>query len=213
MNPAPITGLVLAGGQGRRMGGLDKGLQAFAGTTLAQHALQRLAPQVGRTMLSANRHLDHYRALGVPVWPDVRPDALSDALPDALRDEYPGPLAGMLAGLLHCETPLLATVPCDTPHFPLDLVARLSDAMNAADAEIAMAVSRDGDSLQPEPTFCLIRVGLANSLREFMQSGQRRVRTWAAQHRLAEAVFDEPGAFANANTLDDLDRLRAPRGP
>jgi molybdopterin-guanine dinucleotide biosynthesis protein A len=200
MNAALITGLVLAGGQGRRMGGLDKGMQTFAGATLAQHALQRLAPQVGCTMLSANRHLDDYRALGVPVWPD----ALS---------EYPGPLAGMLAGLLHCETPLLATVPCDTPHFPLDLVARLSDAMNAADAEIAMAVSRDGDSLQPEPTFCLMRVGLAISLREFMQSGQRRVRTWAAQHRLAEAVFDEPGAFANANTLDDLDRLRAPRSP
>ncbi|KQU81004.1 MULTISPECIES: molybdenum cofactor guanylyltransferase MobA [unclassified Rhizobacter] len=204
MNPALITGLVLAGGQGRRMGGVDKGLQAFAGATLAQHALLRLAPQVGRTMLSANRHLDDYRKLGVPVWPDARPAALP---------EYAGPLAGVLAGLLHCETPLLATVPCDTPHFPLDLVLRLSDAMTAADAEIAMAVSRDGDSLQPEPTFCLIRVGLANSLRAFMQSGQRRVRTWAAQHRLAEAVFDEPGAFANANTLDDLDRLRAPRGP
>ncbi|NKI96112.1 molybdenum cofactor guanylyltransferase MobA [Rhizobacter sp. SG703] len=204
MNPALITGLVLAGGQGRRMGGVDKGLQAFAGATLAQHALQRLAPQVGRTMLSANRHLDDYRQLGVPVWPDALPAALP---------EYAGPLAGMLAGLQHCETPLLVSVPCDTPHFPLDLVVRLSDAMTAADAEIAMAVSRDGDSLQPEPTFCLIRVGLANSLREFMQSGQRRVHTWAAQHRLAEAVFDEPGAFANANTLDDLDRLRTPRGP
>jgi len=203
MNPALVTGLVLAGGQGRRMGGLDKGLQRYGDTTLARHALQRLAPQVGRTMLSANRHLADYAALGVPVWPDALP-----GLPD-----YSGPLAGFLAGLDHCKTPWLATVPCDTPHFPVDLVARLADALEAAGAELAVAATRDGDSLRLQPTFCLMHAGVKDSLRQYLQSGERRISTWTAQRHRVEVVFDEPDAFANANTLDDLDRLRPPRRP
>ena len=101
-----ITGLILAGGRGSRMGGVDKGLQDHLGVPLALHALRRLAPQVGTVMINANRNLDVYASMGVPVWPDEIPD-------------YAGPLAGMLAGLAHCETPYLATVPCDTPNFPL----------------------------------------------------------------------------------------------
>ena len=98
-----ITGLVLAGGRGSRMGGVDKGLQPYGGTPLAQRALMRLLPQVGQALLNANRNLDAYRSMGAPVWPDEVPD-------------YPGPLAGMLSGLAHCETPYLVTVPCDAPN-------------------------------------------------------------------------------------------------
>ena len=111
-----ITGLVLAGGRGSRMGGVDKGLQNYRGMALALHALLRLQPQVGTVMINANRNLGAYEAMGVPVWPDAMPD-------------YPGPLAGLLTGLERCETPYLVSVPCDTPNFPLDLVARLSAAL------------------------------------------------------------------------------------
>ena len=121
-----ITGLVLAGGRGSRMGGVDKGLQKHQGMPLAMHAMLRLAPQVGHVMINANRNLGAYESMGVPVWPD----ALAD---------YPGPLAGFLAGLEHCETPYLVTVPCDSPLFPEDLVDRLAQALAERDAEIAMA--------------------------------------------------------------------------
>ena len=107
-----ITGVILAGGRGSRMGGVDKGLQNFNGMPMALHALMRLAPQVGEVMINANRNLGAYDAMGVPVWPDALPD-------------YPGPLAGFLTGLERCETPYLVTVPCDSPLFPTDLVARL----------------------------------------------------------------------------------------
>jgi molybdopterin-guanine dinucleotide biosynthesis protein A len=126
-----ITGLVLAGGRGTRMGGVDKGLQSHLGLPLALHTLLRLQPQVGAVMINANRNLAAYEAMGAPVWPDALPD-------------YPGPLAGMLAGLEHCETPWLLTVPCDTPGFPHDLAARLAQAAAAQDADIAMAATREG---------------------------------------------------------------------
>ena len=105
IDTSQITGLVLAGGRGSRMGGVDKGLQAYRGMPLAMHALLRLGPQVGEMMVNANRNLAAYESLGVPVWPDALPD-------------YPGPLAGFLTGLERCTTPFLATVPCDSPHFP-----------------------------------------------------------------------------------------------
>ena len=117
--PEDITGLVLAGGRGSRMGGVDKGLQNHHGVPLALHALLRLAPQVGLTMINANRNLAAYESMGVPVWPD----ALAD---------FAGPLAGFLAGLEHCDTPYLVTVPCDSPRFPEDLVARLASALEAS---------------------------------------------------------------------------------
>src|SRR5947209_14549865 len=119
-----ITGLVLAGGRGSRMGGVDKGLQPHRGMPLAMQALLRLAPQVGALMINANRNLGAYESMGVPVWPDALPD-------------YAGPLAGFLAGLERCETPYLVTVPCDSPLFPPDLVERLLAALERDDAEIA----------------------------------------------------------------------------
>lgn len=193
-----LTGLVLAGGRGSRMGGADKGLQDFHGQPLAQHALARLAPQVGALMLSANRHLDRYAAFGVPVWPDA-------------QDDFAGPLAGLLAGLSHCDTPYLLSVPCDAPFFPADLAERLGAALCTHDAEIAMAVAPDEDepaTLRRQPVFCLLRTSLCQSLAEFLNTGQHKVGAWAARHRLVEVAFDQPGddprAFANLNTLAEL---------
>lgn len=193
-----ITGLVLAGGRGSRMGGVDKGLQNHGGLPLALHALLRLQPQVGTTLVNANRNLAAYESFGVPVWPD----ALAD---------YPGPLAGFLAGLERCETPYLVTVPCDTPGFPVDLVARLAAALVAEDAEIAMAATIEDGRVQVQPVFCLMAASLMESLVRFTQSGQRKIDRWTGQHRCATVVFDRPGdaeAFFNANTLDELQRLQ-----
>lgn len=190
-----ITGLVLAGGRGRRMGGVDKGLQLFRGQALARHALQRLTPQVGPLMLSANRHLAAYQAMGVPVH--------ADALPD-----YPGPLAGFLAGLQHCATPYLVTVPCDSPGFPDTLVASLAHALWSAQAEIAMAVTGPHDAPQPQPAFCLMHVSVADSLLRFLQSGQGSIAAWVSGHQRVEVYFNDSDAFSNANTIDELHRLQ-----
>jgi molybdopterin-guanine dinucleotide biosynthesis protein A len=190
-----ITGLILAGGRGARMGGVDKGLQNHQGVPLALHALLRLAPQVGQMMINANRNLGAYESMGVPVWPDSIPD-------------YAGPLAGFLTGLERCETPYLVTVPCDSPLFPHDLVARLALALEAEHAEIAYAVTRDGDAPQPHPVFCLMKTALMESLVRYMQGGQRKIDRWTALHRSAEVVFDDAAAFVNANTAAELQQLQ-----
>lgn len=200
--PADITGLLLAGGRGSRMGGVDKGLQPFNGEPLALHAIRRLAPQVGPLMVNANRNLAEYEAFGVPVWRD----SLAD---------YPGPLAGFLAGLEHCTTPWLLTVPCDTPLFPPDLAARLAEAAVAGQADIAMAVApesvEDGTALRPQPVFCLLRASLRDSLIAYTTAGGRKVHAWISQHRTVQVPFDRPGdapdAFFNANTLTELHAL------
>ena len=192
-----ITGLILAGGRGLRMGGVDKGLQAHRGMALALHSLLRLQPQVGTVMINANRNLGAYEAMGVPVWPDSMGD-------------YPGPLAGVLTGLEHCETPWLLTVPCDTPQFPQDLAERLARGVVDEDAELAMAATREPDgSLQVQPVFCLLRADLLESLMAYLDSGQRKIDRWTAQHRCATVVFEDADAFFNANTLDELRRLQA----
>jgi len=189
-----VTGLVLAGGRGSRMGGVDKGLQNHQGIPLAMHALLRLAPQVGHVLINANRNLGAYEAMGVPVWPDALPD-------------YPGPLAGFLTGLERCETPYLVTVPCDSPLFPTDLVARLLAALEAADAEIAMPVTIEAGVRQPQPVFCLMRCDVLEGLVAFTQSGQRKIDLWTALHRCIEVEFDDARAFVNANTLVELQQL------
>jgi molybdopterin-guanine dinucleotide biosynthesis protein A len=194
-----ITGIVLAGGRGSRMGGVDKGMQNFNGIPLALHTLLRLGPQVGETMVNANRNLSAYEAFGAPVWPDVLAD-------------YAGPLAGFLTGLERCETPYLVTVPCDTPLFPHDLVARLAQALDEQQAELAMAAAREEDGqLRPQPVFCLLKVELLESLVAFTHGGGRKIDAWTAQHKTALAAFDAPGdeprAFFNANTLAELHQL------
>ena len=189
-----VTGLVLAGGRGTRMGGVDKGLQTHLGVPLAQYALERLRPQVGALMLNANRNLATYRAMGVPVWPDEIP-------------EYPGPLAGMLAGLTHCSTPYLVTVPCDTPNFPVDLVARLAEGLEI-DGGMATAYTQEADGPRAQPVFCLLTASLRDSLNAFIRSGERKTGLFAAQHHSTRVVFHDPAAFANANTLDELADLQ-----
>jgi len=190
-----ITGVILAGGRGSRMGGVDKGLQNHHGVPLAMHALMRLTPQVGEIMINANRNLGAYESMGVPVWPDT----LSD---------YPGPLAGFMTGLEHCETPYLVTVPCDSPLFPTDLVARLAQALEAADAEAAVAATLADGALRAQPVFCLMKNEVLESLVRFTAGGQRRIDKWTAQLRCIEVAFDDAHAFANANTPDDLKALQ-----
>lgn len=202
-----VTGLILAGGRGSRMGGVDKGLQNFRGMPLALHTMLRLAPQVGSVMINANRNLSAYESFGVEVWPDV----LSD---------YAGPLAGFLTGLERCDTPYLLTVPCDTPLFPQDLVARLAEALERDGAEIAMAAAREEDpgsesgtsaQVRSQPVFSLLRRDLMESLVRFTQGGGRKIDAWTGQHRTVLVPFDregdDPSAFFNANTLAELHRL------
>lgn len=196
MSNQDITGLILAGGRGSRMGGVDKGLQNFHGMPLALHTLLRLAPQVGAVMINANRNLGAYEAMGVPVWPDAMAD-------------FPGPLAGMLTGLERCETPYLVTVPCDTPNFPADLVSRLAAALADADAEIAMAAAREDGTMRTQPVFCLLKVELLESLLHYMQSGQRKIDRWTALHRCTVVEFADSAAFYNANTIDELQHLQS----
>lgn len=205
ISPSDITGLILAGGRGSRMGGADKGLQNFNGMPLALHTLLRLSPQVGQLMVNANRNLSAYESFGAPVWPD----GLAD---------YAGPLAGFLTGLERCETPWLVTVPCDTPLFPPDLVERLADAAAREDAEIAMVAAREGgpenSQLRAQPVFCLLRVELMESLVKFTHGGGRKIDAWTALHKTVLVPFDAPGddarAFFNANTLAELHQLEQP---
>ena len=200
-----ITGMVLAGGRGSRMGGVDKGLQAFRGVPLALYTLLRLQQQVESVMVNANRNLAAYEAFGVPVWPDAESD-------------YAGPLSGFLTGLERCETPWLLTVPCDTPLFPHDLARRLADAAEREQADIAMAAAPEAGPdgsvrVRPQPVFCLLRVELLESLVRFTQGGGRKIDAWTGQQRCVSVPFDapgdDPGAFFNANTLAELHALEA----
>ena len=190
IDKADITGLILAGGRGSRMGGVDKGLQLFQGMPLVQHAFTRLAPQVGLVMVNANRNLEVYRTMGMEVY----------------RDEVPGfagPLAGVLAGLSHCTTPYLVTVPCDTPYFPHDLVERLAGG-TIINAGIVTAYTREGDQLSPQPVFCLMKASLRDNLRAFIDRGQRKTGLWARELGGAQVIFDDAAAFTNFNTLTEL---------
>lgn len=190
-----ITGLVLAGGRGSRMGGVDKGLQNHRGMPLALHALLRLQLQVGPAMVSANRNLAAYEAMGAPVWPDS-------------VEGYAGPLAGLLTGLEHAETGWLVTVPCDTPNFPADFVQHLAQAAQAQGAEIAMVATDEDGQLRAQPVFCLLRTDLIESLVAFLHRGERKFDQWTAQHRTVYVPFENSEAFFNANTLQELRQLQ-----
>ena len=200
-----ITGIILAGGRANRMGGVDKGLQNFNGMALALHTLMRLGPQVSEVMISANRNLAAYESFGASVWPDPNSD-------------FAGPLSGFLVGLERCETPYLLTVPCDTPRFPLDLANRLADALEANDAEISMAAGYETDAqgnraIRTQPVFCLLRCELLESLVKFTHGGGRKIDAWTALHKTTVVNFDQPAddpyAFANANTVQELVNLEA----
>lgn len=183
-----ITGLVLAGGQGRRMGTVDKGLVPLAGRPMVAHVLERLAPQVDDILINANQHAAEYAAFGHPV--------IADAI-----GGFAGPLAGLHVGLAHAAHPLVATVPCDSPFLPADLVARLAAAMHANDAELAVARTFD----QPHPVFALVRRAVLPHLTRFLEDGGRKIDAWYATLRIVEVAFDdEADAFRNINTADEL---------
>jgi molybdopterin-guanine dinucleotide biosynthesis protein A len=216
-----VCAVVLAGGMGSRMGGVDKGLQLLAGQALARHCVQRLQAQSGGApglvAINANRNAEFYAAWGCPVWAD---DIAG----------FAGPLAGFQTALQHCaggaaieNSPpggydFLLTVACDTPRFPLDLLARLGQTLEQSDADVAVAGApeqgADGAwSLRTQPVFCLLRTSLADSLNAFLAAGGRKVDAWTAQHRTVTVAFDQAHddalAFFNANTLDELGRLEA----
>ncbi|MCF8179469.1 MAG: molybdenum cofactor guanylyltransferase [Sulfuritalea sp.] len=189
-----VTGVVLAGGQGRRMGGVDKGLQDLNGRPMIQWVLDRLAPQVDAIRISANQNLLRYGEFGYPVF--------SDRVPD-----FAGPLAGLHAALAETESPLVATVPCDSPLLPSDLVHRLHAALSAKKADLAVA--RTGS--QVHRAFCIVRRELLPQLEAFLDTGERKVGLWHATLNIVEVAFDDqPESFGNINTLEELRALRKP---
>jgi len=190
---AAITGLVLAGGLARRMGGMDKGLVELAGRPMVEHVLDALRPQVGALLVNANRNLDRYAAYGHPV--------ISDTL-----QGYLGPLAGTLSALQRLATEFLVTVPCDAPLVAPDLVGRLYDACIANDADVAVAT----DGQRQQPVFLLLRAGTAPALESYLAGGGRKIDTWFAQLRLAEAdLSDALDTFVNVNDPGERQRLEA----
>ena len=190
-----ITGIVLAGGQGSRMGGVDKGLQPFRGKPMAAHAIERLAPQVDELLVNANRNPEAYAGFGHRV--------IADEIPG-----FAGPLAGFERGLAHASGRLVVTVPCDSPFLPLDLVARLRAALEAKQAQIAVAKTGG----QAHPVFCLMRREVHASLERFLANGERKIDKWYASLAVIEVPFDdEADAFRNINTREELSQLE-PRG-
>ncbi len=189
-----ITGLILAGGRGSRMGGVDKGLQTYRDMPIAMHAMLKLAPQVGSMMINANRNLEAYEAFGAPVWPDALPD-------------YAGPLAGFLTGLEQTQTAWLMTVPCDSPRFPDDLVARLAQACTQEGSELAMPAVVEEGKLRTQPVFCLMNASLLESLTRFTHAGGRKIDAWTATVKTSVVTFEDASAFVNANTLQELHQL------
>lgn len=189
-----ITGVVLAGGLGRRMdpdgAGVDKGLVRFRGEPLAAHAIRRLRPQVGSLLVNANRHLDTYRGFGAPVVPDELPG-------------FAGPLAGLASAMRHAQTDWVVTVPCDSPLFPADLVERLGQAVarDGAAGAVARAAGRE------QPVFLMARRDLLEDLTRFLASGQGKIDRWYHTWRPAVAAFEDEAAFRNINTLDELRAL------
>ena len=183
-----ITGVVLAGGQGRRMGGVDKGMQRLRGKPLAAWVVDRLQSQVGHLMISANQNLERYAEFGCPV--------VTDQVPG-----FAGPLAGLHAALSAAETPLVATAPCDSPFLPDDLVFRLFSALTAADADLAVARTFD----QQHPVFCLGKRCLLPHLTDFLASGERKFARWYATLNVVDVPFDDvAAAFENINTREEL---------
>ncbi|PHV18895.1 molybdenum cofactor guanylyltransferase [Janthinobacterium sp. BJB303] len=202
INKHDITGLILAGGLGTRMGHGDKGMQPLHGQPLARHVLQRLAPQVGPLAISANEHAGDYARFGLPVWQDVLPG-------------HAGPLAGLHSGMRHAATPYLLSVPCDSPLLPPDLAARLAAGLTQNNADLAIAVTEELDPAtgltvrRPHPVFCLVKTSALPQLDAYLAAGERRMRTWHGPLKLAEVLFEDSAAFGNVNTPDELAALQA----
>jgi len=181
-----ITAVILAGGQGSRLGGVDKGLIQLQQMSLVQHVINRIKPQVTEIIISANRNLDVYTNLGYPVYTDE-------------VSNFAGPLAGILKALQHCQSEWLLTIPADSPFIADDLTRRL--IQNVEDNKIAIA--HDGERLQP--TFSLIHKSLESSLKDFLQKGERKTRVWIQQQPHTIVDFsDQADDFININTQEEL---------
>lgn len=186
-----ITGVILAGGQGRRMGTVDKGLKILRGRPMVAWVIERFAPQVDELLINANQNLERYAQFGHRV------------IPDAIEG-FAGPLAGLHRALGEAAHGLVATVPCDSPYLPLDLIPRLKDALNRKNSDLAVA--RTGE--QAHPVFCLCRRTVAPSLTGFLERGGRKIDAWYAQLKVIEVAFDDnAGAFSNINTEAELAAL------
>jgi molybdopterin-guanine dinucleotide biosynthesis protein A len=188
-----ITGVVLAGGLGRRMGGVDKGLKILRGKPMVQWAIERFAPQVDELLINANQNLETYGAFGHSV------------IPDEIAG-FAGPLAGLHRGLSAASHDLVATVPCDSPFLPRDLVARLYAALDEKEAQLAVARTFD----QPHPVFCLCRKSVLPGLTAFLESGGRKIDAWYSALKIAEVTFDDEQAFSNINTETELRDFERP---
>ncbi|MER2540777.1 MAG: molybdenum cofactor guanylyltransferase MobA [Azonexus sp.] len=194
MSKNKITGVILAGGLGRRMGGIDKGLQELRGRPMTAWVVERLAPQVDELLINANQNGERYAEFGHRVVPDQIPD-------------FAGPLAGLHAALSAAAHPLVATAPCDSPFLPADLISRLFSALTATDADLAVARTFD----QPHPVFCLCKRDVLPHLTEFLESGGRKIDRWYATLKVVEVAFDdEAEAFENINTREELGRFEKP---
>ena len=186
-----ITGVILAGGMGRRMGGVDKGLQVLRGKPMVAWVIARLQPQVDTLIINANQNLERYAEFGCPVVPDQIPD-------------FAGPLAGLHAALSAAQTPLVATAPCDSPFLPEDLISRLLSALTANNADLAVARTFD----QPHPVFCLCKREVLPHLTEFLQRGGRKIDRWYSTLNVVDVAFDDQAeAFENINTREELGRF------
>ena len=186
MTGGGVTGIVLAGGQGRRMGGVDKGLQLLRDKPMVEHVIGRLAPQVDEILINANQNLAAYGRFGYRV------------VPDAIGG-FAGPLAGLHAGLGAAKHPLALTVPCDSPFLPADLFCRLNEKLQKND----LAVAKTGD--QAHPVFSLVRVSVLDHLSRFLAAGGRKIDAWYSTLNIIEVPFDdEADAFRNINTRAEL---------
>ena len=186
-----ITAIVLAGGRGSRMGYVDKGLQPFRGTPMVAHVLDRLLPQVDELLINANQNLDQYEQFGHRV--------VADDI-----EGFAGPLAGFERGLACASGDMVVTAPCDSPFLPMDLVSRLRGAVESGAYDLAVAKTGD----QPHPVFCLMKRGVLDSLRTFLQSGGRKIDRWYETLRVIEVRFDdEADSFRNINTLEEIKAL------
>lgn len=187
-----VTGVILAGGMGRRMGGVDKGLVMFQDRPMVATVIDRFRHQTDELLINANRHQEEYAGFGYCV------------IPDAMTG-FAGPLAGLQTGLMAASHELVATVPCDSPFLPHDLIGRLKSALESEDAQLSVAVTCG----QPQPVFCLCRRDVLPHLTEFLQQGGRKIDAWYATLKVVEVNFDdEADAFININTPQELDAAR-----
>jgi molybdopterin-guanine dinucleotide biosynthesis protein A len=193
MTQDSITGLILAGGKARRVGGIDKGLVTLKGEPMIKHVIQRLSPQVGEILINANREIERYQSLGFAVVPDE-------------INNFAGPLAGLHAGMKAAKTEFILSVPCDSPLLPNDLSPRLITALKSQNADIAVAKTGE----QHHPVFCLCRTSLAQDLEAYLNAGGRKVDEWQKKHAYVEVSFDDNAlAFTNINTAEELSNLES----